>query len=110
MNTITSLSQLTDNTAITEEEIDAVIKNLTIKMVNMLNDGGHQAGIDIRTNGASGMDVRPSTTLEQMRKMLEFFSDLRANPQKRGDFGIAFTQNFPEDTLANVADFPTRFA
>lgn len=110
MNTITSLSQLTDNTPITEEEIDAVIKNLTIKMYNILNDGGHQAGVDLRTNGATGIDVRYSSHLEQLRKMMEFFTDLRANPQKRGDFGIAFSQNFPEDTLANVADFPTRFA
>ena len=107
--TITSLSQLTDTTPITEEEVDALIKNLSIKMYNIMNDGGHMAGIDTKTNGETGIEINISRTLEQMRKMMEFLTDLRTNPQKRGDFGIAFSQSFPEDYHAYVSDFATRF-
>lgn len=108
-NTISSLSQLTDTDPISEEEIHAIIKNLSIKMYNIMNDGGHMAGVDIQLPGKTGADVKYSVTLEQIRKLMEFYTDLLANPQKRGDFAVEFQQSFPEEWWGNVSDFPTRY-
>lgn len=109
-NTIQSLDDLTATSAITEDQINAILARLDVKIFNLLHDGGHMAAIDTSTPGEAGMTVNYSASLRALMQLREMYAKLLASPELRGDFALGLSQSFPLEVQTNEPDLPARFA
>jgi hypothetical protein len=105
MPIVNSLSQMGDGTPITEEQIHAFLNKLTLKIHNILQGDGYQGAIDYdEVGGQTGHRVYFSNSLREMRELHAYFSELLANPEKRGDVGFYLTEAQPVSLVEWVND------
>lgn len=110
-NTIRSLSDLgTSTVAITEEQINAILADLDVKIYNLIHDGGHLAAVDMNLPGEAGASVNYSASLRTFMSLREMYAKLLASPELRGDYALGMSQLLPLESTTNEHDLPTRFA
>ena len=109
-NTIKTLSDLGTVSAITEDQINAILARLDIKIFNALHDGGDQAAIDISLPGEAGVTVNYSASLRAFMSLRESYAKLLASPELRGDYALGMSQLLPLESTTNESDLPIRFA
>lgn len=91
-------------TAITDEQLQSFLNKLTLKIFNIMHGDGYLGAIDHEEFGDTGHRVYFSSSLAELRKQHEHFSNLLANPELRGDIGMWLTSNEPPNMVTGNND------
>lgn len=103
MPVVTSLESLSSS-AITDEQLHAVLNAIVLKLYNINHSDGHLSGIDHEEFGDTGARVYFSNSVRELLAQHKYFSELLANPELRGDIGFYLTNNQPPNMVSGDND------
>lgn len=74
-----------------EAEIEAIIRTIDITIMNIIRGKGTFGSVDYQEHGSLGFEIKPSTTLKQLKDLREMYVNVLNDPTQF-DIELQITQ------------------